>query len=308
MGRAIKFPGTVPDELADDVNALYKLPLAEFTAARNALARRAGDEGATIKTLEKPTAPAWAVNQLYWRKRKTYDRLIAAKVGLHGAHAARLGGKKADVEAAEAAHQAVLREAADQIREILQESGDAATPATLSAVAETLQGLPGSEPPGRLTRPLKPQGFEVLSSLLQSSGRAGGKLADIVHFTSPKARAPVAGTTHEDRAARDKAQKAREAALEKQAAAARAREAAKIETQLGDAQRAEREAEKALADGQKALARTERQHTQLQEELSAAAERLDELTIEVKRLQQRADAAAIARKRLQDQLAGLRES
>jgi predicted nucleic acid-binding Zn-ribbon protein len=175
-------------------------------------------------------------------------------------------------------------------------------------VAETLQGLPGSEPPGRLTRPLKPQGFEVLSSLLQSSGKAGGKLADIVHFTPPKAKAPVAGTTHEDRAARDKAQKAREAALEKQAAAARAREAAKIETQLGGAQRAEREAEKALADGQNALARTERQHAQLQEELSATAERLDELTSDVKRLQQRADAAAIARKRLQDQLAGLRES
>ncbi len=308
MGRAIKFPGTVPGDLAEDVDALYKLPLAEFTAARNALAKRAGADGANIKTLEKPTAPAWAVNQLYWRRRKTFDKLLAAKGRLHTAHAARLGGKKADVEAAEAGHRAALREAADEIREILQESGDAATPATSAAVAETLQGLPGAEPPGRLTRPLKPQGFEVLSSLLQSAGKGGGKLADIVHFTPPQAKAPVTGTTHEDRAARDREQKAREAALEKQAAAARARGAAKIEKALGEAARAEREADKALADGRKALARTEREHARLEGELQAAAERLDELTSDVKRRQQRADAAAVSRKRLQDQLAGLRES
>src|SRR5262245_1771567 len=114
MGRAIKFPGTVPSDLADDVDALYKLPLAEFTAARNALAKRAGADGANIKALEKPTAPAWAVNQLYWRRRKTFDRLIAAKAGLHAAHAARLGGKKADVEAAEEAHRGALRQAAEE--------------------------------------------------------------------------------------------------------------------------------------------------------------------------------------------------
>ena len=304
MGRAIEFPGAVPSDLAADVDALYKLPLAEFTAARNALAKRAGAHGANVKSLEKPTAPAWAVNQLYWRRRKTYDKLIAAKATLHMAHAARLGGKNADVEAAEEAHRAILREAADQIREILQENGGAATPATLTAVSETLLGLPGPEAPGRLTRPLKPQGFEVLSSLLQS---AGGRVADVVPFT-PKAKPAPGATARDERLARDKAQKAREAALEKQAAVARAREAAKVETQLGGAERAEREAEKALADGQKALARTERQHTQLQDDLRAAAERLDELTSEVKRLQQRADAAAIARKRLQDQLASLRES
>jgi hypothetical protein len=48
---------------------LYALPLEEFTAARNELARSlkaAGDadEAARVKKLKKPPVSAWAVNQL----------------------------------------------------------------------------------------------------------------------------------------------------------------------------------------------------------------------------------------------------
>ena len=57
-----------PDDLIDQ---LYQLPLDEFTAARNALAKSSGQ--ASLKALEKPTLAAWAVNQLYWHQRATYD-------------------------------------------------------------------------------------------------------------------------------------------------------------------------------------------------------------------------------------------
>src|SRR5688572_23945205 len=66
---------------AADVEALYRLPLAEFTAARNALAARAkkaGGDADAIKGLVKPSISAWAVNQLFWRHRQDFDRLMAA--------------------------------------------------------------------------------------------------------------------------------------------------------------------------------------------------------------------------------------
>ena len=48
--------------VADEVDRLYELPLEEFTAARNELAKRLGDT--SVKELKKPTVTAWTVNQL----------------------------------------------------------------------------------------------------------------------------------------------------------------------------------------------------------------------------------------------------
>ena len=63
--------------LDDEIDALYRLPLAEFVAARNALARRAGDRAAAVKGLARPATAAWAVNQLYWRRRGVFDASTA---------------------------------------------------------------------------------------------------------------------------------------------------------------------------------------------------------------------------------------
>ena len=61
-----------------DIDSLYQLPFGEFTSARNELAKKSGKAGADIKALEKPSVPAWGVNQLYWRERRTYEKLIRA--------------------------------------------------------------------------------------------------------------------------------------------------------------------------------------------------------------------------------------
>ena len=57
------------------IDALFQLPLDEFTAARNALAKEAGKDAPALKQLTKPPVAAWAVNQLYWERRDDYEAL-----------------------------------------------------------------------------------------------------------------------------------------------------------------------------------------------------------------------------------------
>ena len=55
----------------DKIDDLYKLPLAEFTAARNALAKSlSGDDAKRVKALAKPNARAvGGETRWYWRAR-----------------------------------------------------------------------------------------------------------------------------------------------------------------------------------------------------------------------------------------------
>src|SRR5689334_3290070 len=90
------------DSIATEVDALFKLPLPEFTAARNALAsklKKAGHqaEADAVKALPKPSVAAWAVNQLYWRHRKEFDHLIDTGERFRKAQATHLAGKSADI-------------------------------------------------------------------------------------------------------------------------------------------------------------------------------------------------------------------
>jgi len=69
--------------MEDEIDALFKLPLGEFTSARNALAARlkkAGEQATAdaVKVVPKPSVAAWVVNQLYWHHRKPFDQLIEA--------------------------------------------------------------------------------------------------------------------------------------------------------------------------------------------------------------------------------------
>src|ERR1700694_3341991 len=102
-------------KLEDNVDALFRLPLAEFIAARKTLAARLkqvgrGNEADRVKALVKPSISAWAVNQLYWKHREAFDRLIASGEQFHKAQTSRLGGKLAD-----------MRTALDARREALQQ-------------------------------------------------------------------------------------------------------------------------------------------------------------------------------------------
>ena len=64
-------------KLDSRIDELYKLPLDEFTKARNALAKTlSGTDKASVASLAKPSVAMWAVNQLYWQDAPTYNALV----------------------------------------------------------------------------------------------------------------------------------------------------------------------------------------------------------------------------------------
>lgn len=148
------------------LDRLYQLPLGDFVSARNALAKESGTDAAAIRALQKPSLPAWAVNQLYWRRRDVHDDLIAAARDLRATHDATLGGKRADLRGASRAHEEAVEAALKATLALLDQDGQPVTEATKQAIATTLRGLPADEPPGRLTRQLQPRGFEMFAGSL----------------------------------------------------------------------------------------------------------------------------------------------
>jgi hypothetical protein len=160
--------------LDDQIDDLYKLPLSEFTSARNALAKSlSGDESKRVRKLEKPTLVPWAVNQVYWRARSTYDRLMKSGEKLRAAQIAALEGRAADVRAAADAHRRAISEAVGEAERLAGASG--ARPGT-DALARSFESLSLAtstpETPGRLTETLQPAGFEALLGITPSEGKA----------------------------------------------------------------------------------------------------------------------------------------
>ena len=97
-------------DIDDDIDRLYQGPLDAFTEARNALAKSA--KRPDVKTLVKPSLPAWAVNQLHWHRRPAIDRLVTAAEAVRREHGKTLSGRSADIRSAEQAHRDVVREVA----------------------------------------------------------------------------------------------------------------------------------------------------------------------------------------------------
>ena len=215
----------------NDIDNLFKLPLAEFTAARNALAtslKEAGraDEAAAVKALSKPPLSAWAVNQLYWQHRKPFDQMMAAGERLRKAQTSQLAGKAADLRAPMEAHREAVADLARRAAAVLRESGHPPTPDLTRRITTTLEALAtygdqeGAPKAGRLTADVDPPGFEALSALVPQSKRKGSAAAGpsrVIPFRSPaKASAKKLSPAEKKRQAEQerKAQrKAAEAAL-----------------------------------------------------------------------------------------------
>src|SRR5215467_8001295 len=120
----------------NDIDALFSLPLEDFTATRNALAARMkreghADQAAEVKAIGKPSVSAWAVNQLYWKHRKEFDRLMEAGHRVREAQAAQLSGKPADTRKTNEARQDAISELLLRGAALLREGGHNPTPETL---------------------------------------------------------------------------------------------------------------------------------------------------------------------------------
>lgn len=162
---------------------LYRLPLGEFTAVRNGLAKqlqKKGDADAAneVKALPKPSVSAWAVNQLFAQEADRMRALLDA-----GERARKALQHTLTVGDAEVLRQALQeeREQRDALRgsaaEILSQELRAPGQAILDRVTVNLDALalsPGAAEEaerGWLSQDLEPPGFEVLSGLQLAAPR-----------------------------------------------------------------------------------------------------------------------------------------
>lgn len=154
-------------DLESRIDELYRGSLHEFTAARNALAKTLkGADAQHVRKLAKPTVVPWAVNQVYWRSRAVWDRLMKTGERLRTAQVASLEGRKVDVRAASEAHREAIADAVQQAESVAAAEQVHPAPDALMRTFEALSLAPQmAEPAGRVTRPIQPAGFEALSGV-----------------------------------------------------------------------------------------------------------------------------------------------
>ncbi|HLG73851.1 MAG TPA: hypothetical protein VK009_25815 [Chloroflexota bacterium] len=265
---------------------LYALPLAEFTAARNALAaelRKQGDRAASdeAKALAKPSISAWALNQVARRQPKLVEALLSAAEDLRQAQQRLLaGGGQAKFREAGQAERKAAAALVHAAAQVLAEDGHPAGKSMLDRLEATARAA-SADPEaaellraGRLVADLNPAGFGGLEA-----GPFGLPAAPIPFpkQKAPPAPSPAADTRQEElaRAREDvhrlqhELQALRQQAGEAEGEAARARQAAA---------RAEREWADARAAAAKAEDAAKRAHTKeadAAEELAAIRARLD---------------------------------
>ncbi len=133
---------------------LYGLPVEEFIAARNTLAR----EQPEAKALRKPTVAAYALNQLARRHRRELETFLKAAERLRRAQ---LG--EGDVAKETTGERAALRR-------LLQLAGEYSPQTQQERIRQTLEAAAVDEQAaeevraGRLERELEPRGFGSLLS------------------------------------------------------------------------------------------------------------------------------------------------
>jgi hypothetical protein len=179
-------------DIGAEIDALFQLSLAEFTGARNALAKRLKNEGRTldaerVKALAKPSAPAWVVNQLHWQDPKAFERLLTLGERARKAQTGQL--KNADLRALIDEKKQMTMALLTKASAILEEAGQAASADSMRRVSTTLESLAawgdmeGVPRAGRLTAELDPPGFDTLAVMM------GGKKLEaekVLLFRAPK--------------------------------------------------------------------------------------------------------------------------
>jgi len=239
--------------LDSKIDDLYQRPLDEFIEARAALASQLkGDEARQIKQLKKPTAVPWAVNQVYWQARPVFDRVLTSGKALRLAQIAALEGRSADVRGATTTHRDAVAAAVTKAIEI---AGAAKLQPGRDALAQTFDALslaPARVPAiGRLTQPLHPGGFEMLSGVEPAPQAPRGKPSPVV----ARPAAPAKPTPAEERAAARARERELEAAARQRAAAIKAAEAAlaQARSKEAEAERAWRQAQEDVETARRAL-------------------------------------------------------
>ena len=228
---------SVPD-LERELDALYQLPLEEFTKARNDLSARLkkahqADVAAEIRALKKPSAVAWSANSLVRTDNELVGELLGAGERLREVQQRALQGTADadDVGEASAAEREAVRALLAAARKRL---GPRATPALLDRLGQTLRAAAVDDQGrvllerGRLTEELKAVGFGPLEAVKPPRRRrdeVGRAARERVSALRADARR-LAGEARDAEVAAEQAEQARrilvDEAMQKRAEAERA--------------------------------------------------------------------------------------
>jgi hypothetical protein len=229
--------------------ALYQLPLEQFVATRDQLARRlraAGDRATArqIAGLRRPPVSAWAANQLAHAAPNAVAQLLEAGATLLQAQQDALAGQPGaarQLRTATAHQRAAITRLSSRAETLLVRAGHAASDATLARLAATLQAAAtGDEATraalaqGRLPGDLDPAGFGLDLALAPAEPAAPAGVVpaapvapvDQVDARREQARAAARRVLEQTRQAAEQAQavldQAQEAAASRQQAAVQA--------------------------------------------------------------------------------------
>ena len=200
-----------------DIDALYQALPSEFTASRNALAKTlTAEAGREVRSLKKPTVVPWSVNQVYWKARAVYDKLLVRGHELRAAQIASLKGKKSDVRTAMEAHRRAVGDAVHRAEQIASEAGLSPDAEQLARMFEavSLAATPPSNA-GRFTDVIEPQGFEALAGVTpvaRPAASADRQRAEQERRQQQEADARLDEATRELERAQERARAARQAA------------------------------------------------------------------------------------------------
>ncbi len=272
-----------------DIDALFQLPPDKFTAARNELAahlKAAGkpDEAARVKGLAKPPVSAWVVNQLFWRHKKPFERLMSAGERLRKAQASQLkvaggGGKASELRELLETRRLALGELSKVAATLLRDAGHEPSPDQMRRITTTLEALatyaghPSAPRAGHLTADLDAPGFEALAALIPrgGSGTRGDEPSRVIPFARKQAAARSKDPRFKDPRFKDpNARKKQEDADRKARLAAATAAIQAAEQSLAEARKGAARAEALLRKAAARARETERE----KEALSARYEKL----------------------------------
>jgi hypothetical protein len=284
------------------IDELYQLPLSEFTPARNALATRLRKSGKAadadeVRSLVKPSIPAWAVNQIYWKHRPAFHRLLTSGDRLRKAQSSTLAGKSGDVRGALDDVREALSELSRLAAGELETAGHNASPGAMRAVTATLEALSAygtaatAPHVGRLVDEVDPPGFETLAALVPNAGGSASSDTPSRILQFQQHAPPPKRKTDEDAPGRAEERREDERRAKLAAAKAAVQEADKnLREARGTAQEAQSALKKAAANAKD----TEQAMIDAEQVLDKAAKEAHTARQLARRLAAEAEAAAQA--------------
>ena len=247
-----------------------------------------------VKIAPQTSISAWTVNQLYWKHRAAFDKLLANGERFRQAQVSRLAGKGTDIHKLLNERREELSAMSRLAAEILQRSSGAAPSGVMRRITATLEALsaygtlPGAPRAGRLVEDVDPPGFDALAALVPRVGDGSRAVAPSKVLTFQKeAKAPKG---------KSKSVEMRRSGAEEEASSSKAARDAKQEAtrELASAKRVALQAQSALKKAAATPRKPKRRWSKPKRALQKVAEIAHEARQKARRAAVEAESAAQA--------------